>query len=149
MRELVLFIGLQAAGKSSFYQQRFAGTHEHLSKDLMPKGARDKDARQRAQLERILATGGSAVVDNTNPRAADRAPLVALAHARGARALAYFFEPNVKDSLRRNQAREPRVPAVAIYTTARKLEPPSAAEGFEEIFRVRPQDGSFEVIKIS
>ena len=34
--ELVLFIGLQAAGKSSFYRTRFAGSHALVSKDCFP-----------------------------------------------------------------------------------------------------------------
>lgn len=149
MKELVVFIGLPASGKSSFYRQRFGATHAHVSKDLLPAGARDKDARQRALLERILVSGGSAVVDNTNPRAADRAPLIALARAHGARAVGYFFEPQVKGSLRRNQERERRVPAVAVFTTARRLEPPSAAEGFDELFLVRlEENGSFEVSQL-
>jgi hypothetical protein len=31
--KLVLFIGLQAAGKSDFYRACFAGTHDWVSKD--------------------------------------------------------------------------------------------------------------------
>jgi predicted kinase len=31
--ELVIFIGLQASGKSTFYHERFARTHVHVSKD--------------------------------------------------------------------------------------------------------------------
>jgi hypothetical protein len=35
---------------------------------------------------------------------------------------------------------------VAIFATAKKLERPSYSEGFDELFRVRPGDGStFEV----
>ena len=34
--ELVLLIGLQAAGKSTFYRARFAGTHDWVSKDRFP-----------------------------------------------------------------------------------------------------------------
>jgi len=48
--QLVIFVGLQAAGKSSFFRERFASTHAHVSKDLMPRAARDKQAQQIAQL---------------------------------------------------------------------------------------------------
>lgn len=33
--ELIIFVGLQASGKSSFYRARFAANHEHVSKDLL------------------------------------------------------------------------------------------------------------------
>ena len=31
--ELVLFVGLQGAGKTSFYRRAFAETHAHVSRD--------------------------------------------------------------------------------------------------------------------
>jgi predicted kinase len=35
--ELVVFIGLPASGKSSFYRQRFSSTHALVSKDRMSR----------------------------------------------------------------------------------------------------------------
>ena len=32
--ELIIFVGLDASGKSSFLRKRLAATHEHVSKDL-------------------------------------------------------------------------------------------------------------------
>jgi len=139
--QLVIFVGLQAAGKSSFFRERFASTHAHVSKDLMPRAARDKESRQLAQVEQALLIGQPVVVDNTNPRAADRAPLIELARRYEARVVGYFFEPGIQDSLRRNAAREPQVPKVAIFTTAKKLQPPSFEEGFDEIHHVRLAGG--------
>jgi predicted kinase len=145
---MVVFVGLQASGKSSFFRQRFAGTHAQVSKDLLPRSARNKEARQLAQLERALITGGSAVVDNTNPRAADRASLIEAARRHGARSVAYYFEPRIGESLKRNEARTPRVPKAAIFTTAKKLQPPGFEEGFDEIHDVRVADqGGFEVVR--
>ncbi|TMA91010.1 MAG: ATP-binding protein [Deltaproteobacteria bacterium] len=139
--QLVIFVGLQAAGKSSFFRERFASTHAHVSKDLMPRAARDKESRQLAQVEQALLIGQPVVVDNTNPRAADRAPLIELARRYEARVVGYLFEPGIQDSLRRNAAREPQVPKVAIFTTAKKLQPPSFEEGFDEIHHVRLAEG--------
>jgi predicted kinase len=146
--ELVIFVGLQGAGKSGFFRERFAGTHAHVSKDRMSRSARNKQSRQMAQVERALISGSSVVVDNTNPRAADRAPLIEAARRHGARAVAYFFEPALKESLQRNAARTPRVPNVAIFTTAKKLQPPAFEEGFDEIHEVRLADGGgFNVVQ--
>ncbi|TMA15404.1 MAG: ATP-binding protein [Deltaproteobacteria bacterium] len=112
-RELVIFVGLQAAGKSSFFRERFGATHAHVSKDLMPRAVRDKESRQLGQIEQALLIGRPVVVDNTNPRAADRAPLIELARRYEARVVGYFFEPRIQDSIRRNEARQPQVPKVA------------------------------------
>jgi predicted kinase len=146
--ELIIFIGLPAAGKTSFFRERFAATHAHVSKDLMPRAARDKQARQMEQLERALAAGTAVVVDNTNPRSADRALLVELAHRHGARAVAYFFEPRVADSIKRNAERTPQVPKVAIFTAAKRLQPPAFEEGFDEIHDVRiAAGGGFSAVQ--
>src|SRR5947209_8125144 len=56
--ELVLFVGLQGAGKSSFYRDRFAGTHDWVSKDRFPNN-RNSARRQRQLVEGALASGRS------------------------------------------------------------------------------------------
>ena len=86
-----------------------------------------------------LARGCSVVVDNTNPTAAERAPLVALGQAYGARIVAYYFASDLADCLARNAGREgrARVPPVGLYATVKKLEPPRRDEGFEALFQVR------------
>lgn len=83
-------------------------------------------------------------MDNTNPAPEDRAPLIENAREHGARAIAYYFESGTLESRERNGRREgkARVPEVAIFATAKKLVPPSRAEGFDEIYRVRISEGS-------
>jgi len=143
--ELVVFVGLQGSGKSGFYASRYAATHVHVSKDLFPRHARHKSERQLRQVEQALATGRSVVVDNTNARRADRAPLVEAGRRSGARIVAVHFLASVGESLRRNASREgrARVPDVAIYTTARRLQEPSPEEGFDEVLRVRLGEAGF------
>lgn len=133
-QQLVVFSGLQGAGKTTFYHAHFAATHVHVSKDLM-KNARNRDVRQRAMIEEALAAGKSVVVDNTNPTPAARAPLIEIGRRLGVRVIAYFFEVPVKLAIERNRQREgkARVPDVAVYVTARKLVLPSFEEGFDEV----------------
>jgi predicted kinase len=123
--ELVVFVGLQASGKSTFFREGFAQTHEHVSKDLLPHN-RDKNKRQENILRAALSAGRSVVVDNTSPTPEDRRPLVRFGHEYGAKVLGYFFEASVSECLRRNEMREgkARVPDVAIYVTAKKLVAP-------------------------
>ncbi len=81
--ELVLFIGLQASGKSSFYRAHFAESHELVSKDRFPNN-RNPRRRQRQLVAEALGAGRSVVIDNTNPTVEERAELIALAREFGA-----------------------------------------------------------------
>jgi predicted kinase len=144
--ELFVFVGLQASGKSTFLHERFARTHQHISKNLFPHN-RNKNRRQEHLLRAALSAGRSVVVDNTSPTSEDRRPLVRLGHEYGAKVLGYFFDASVSECLRRNEMREgkARVPDVAIYATATKLVAPSIEEGFDELLCVRLNDSTFEV----
>lgn len=145
--ECVVFVGLQASGKTAFYRRRFAATHEHVSKDDFPH-ARHRDVRQLALVDAALAAGRSVVIDNTNPTPDDRHELIALARVRGARIVAYYFGSTRRESLGRNRRREgkARVPDIAILATAKRLVPPALAEGFDEIHHVcLTEAGEFEV----
>jgi predicted kinase len=145
--ECVILIGLQGAGKTSFYRQRFAASHEHVSMDRFPN-ARHKAARVEAELARALVAGRSVVVDNTNPTIAARAPWIRLARARRAEVIGYYVEATVHEALTRNRAREgkARIPDVGIFATAKRLQPPRRVEGFDRLYRARLQeDGSFTV----
>jgi predicted kinase len=143
--ELVVLVGLPGAGKTSFVRARLAG-HVHVSKDLMGS-TRDRNARQLKLVTQALAARRPVVVDNTNLKAADRAPLIAAARAAGAKIVGYFFEATAKECLARNRAREgkARVPDVAIHVARARLEPPTREEGFDALFLVRAEGGGFEI----
>lgn len=130
-------MGLPAAGKTTFYQRYFAATHRHVSKDLWPH-ARRKESRQQQRLAEALAAGDSVVVDNTNPTAHERAAIIAIARTHGARVVGYYFDVTTRAAVARNAGRSGRgrVPPVAIFTVARRFEPPALAEGFDQLFRI-------------
>jgi predicted kinase len=145
--ELVLFIGLQASGKSTFYRTRLAATHELVSKDLMPNNPRP-ERRQRQLVEEALARSASVAVDNTNPTPEVRAPLIALGHAFGAEIVGYWFDATAGACLARNRQREgrARVPDIAIFATRKILRLPTLEEGFDRLWRVSiVEDGAFTV----
>ena len=146
--ECVILVGLPASGKSTFFRERFAGTHDHVSKDLL-RNNRQPQRRQEQLIAESLASGRSVVVDNTNPGVAARAPLIAIARKHGADVVGYFFVTEAGDALRRNRARagRERVPDVAIFTVRKRLEPPTMAEGFDRLFSVRMNEAekTFEV----
>jgi predicted kinase len=146
--ECIILIGMPAAGKTSFYHERFAGTHDLVSKDRM-RNVRSPQKRQEALVAEALSARRSVVVDNTNATAAVRAPLIALARAHGAEVVGYYFPTEAADALRRNRARagRERVPDVAIFAIRKRLEPPTFAEGFDRLFVVRmnEEERRFEI----
>lgn len=147
--ELVVFTGLQASGKTSFYRERFADTHAHVSKDAWPN-ARKKEERQRRLLDEYLRAGRSVVVDNTNPTHVEREPLIAIGRALGARITSYSFVVTVEEALRRNAVREgrARIEDVGIFAVAKRFVAPAAVEGFHECFEVMLTDAGFVVVRI-
>ena len=145
--ELVIFVGLQASGKSTFFRERLSATHEHVSKDLF-RNNRNPNRRQTQLIEAALEQGSSVVVDNTNPTVDDRLTLIDLGRQLGARIVGYYFESDTRRCVGRNRRRigKERVPDVAIFATAKRLVAPSYSEGFDELFRVRiTDDSTFEV----
>ncbi|MEU3450849.1 ATP-binding protein [Streptomyces thermolilacinus] len=137
--DVAVLVGVQAAGKSTFYRQRLADRYELVSKDLFPRGARNKQRRQMALVAQALAAGRPVAVDNTNPSPEEWGPLVAEARAYGATATAYWFPPDVAGSLRRNAARQgrDRVPDAGFRATLGRLRVPSRADGFDAVLEVR------------
>jgi predicted kinase len=144
--ELVIVVGLPGAGKTSFFRDRFAATHAHVSKDLL-RNRRDKQARQLASIEEALGAGRSVVVDNVNATRADRAALVAVGRRHGATVSCYVLATGAAECLRRNRMRtgRERVPAVAIHAAAKRFERPAREEGFDGLWEVRAEEGRFDV----
>jgi predicted kinase len=135
-------MGLQASGKSTFARTRLPASLVYVSKDRFPS-ARDKAARQAREIAAALGAGLGIVVDNTNPTREERAAIIALARGAGARVHGYYFGSSVDACKARNALREgdARVPDVALFATAKKLERPSPGEGFDVLYYVRIVDG--------
>lgn len=146
--ELVILIGLQASGKSTFARSRFGATYQYVSKDLLGNNS-NPARRQRQLIEAALQQNLSVLVDNTNPTIEVRKELINLGRLYAANITGYFFEVQLKQCLERNRAREgkARVPDVAIFATLKRLTRPSYAEGFTKLFVVRNSGGqNFEVL---
>ncbi|WP_410604959.1 AAA family ATPase [Amycolatopsis sp. lyj-90] len=137
MAEVVILIGLQASGKTTFFRREFADTHVHVSKDTFPN-ARRPQVRQLRMLTEALEDGRSVVVDNTNPSAEEWVPLIEVAKKYGAKVAGYWFPPDFVGSQERNARRQgkTRVPDVGLYATLKRLRRPGAEDGFDELYTV-------------
>ena len=148
--DVIIFIGLQGAGKSTLYQTRFAATHAYISKDALNRSkTMNKATKQNMLLEETLQADRSVVIDNTNPTKEDREPLVRLSHLYNATVIGYYFDASISECLARNRERagKARVPDKAIYITSKRMVLPTFEEGFDRLFRVHTaNDGLFEVV---
>jgi predicted kinase len=148
--EVVVLVGLQGSGKSTFRRARLDATHAVVSRDLFRGSPRPAD-RQRELIEQALAAGRSIVVDNTSPAVQDRAAIVQVARRFRAATICYFFRSEVRAAMARNARREgkERVPVVGILATAKRLVPPTLAEGLDRLFEVEARgEGRFEVREV-
>lgn len=151
MPEVAILVGLQAAGKTTFYRHRLAATHAHVSKDAF-RHNRNRQRRQMQLIAEALESGRDVAVDNTNPSPQEWDPIIALARAHGAPVVGYWFVPDVAESLRRNAARSGfrRVPDVGVFATLKRMRAPRPSDGFARVYEVRPDGaGDFVVSELS
>jgi len=141
--QAIVFMGIQASGKSSFYKERFFDTHVRINLDML------RTRRREALLVKACLEGQTAfVLDNTNVVRAERVRLIAEIKEAGFQVEGYFFESRVAQSLERNASREGKksVPRLAILGTSKRLELPTRDEGFDALYFVRINEaGKFEI----
>lgn len=144
--EAIIFCGIQASGKTTFYLQNFLHTHVRISMDLLRTRHREKKF-----LELCLQTGQRFVADNTNPSAEERSRYIQPALAAKFIIKGYFFESTVGDAIRRNAGRsgKARIPEKGVGGTFKRLEIPKISEGFHTLYKVRIRpDYMFQVQEI-
>ena len=136
--EAIVLCGLQGAGKTTLYRDRWLETHVRISMDLLRTRAREA-----ALLELCLASRQPFVVDNTNPTVADRRRYVEPARAAGFRVVGFLVDADPVEALGRNAARtgRARVPDRGVAGTARRFIRPAPEEGFDELWHATPSPG--------
>ncbi|OOQ58764.1 AAA family ATPase [Mucilaginibacter pedocola] len=140
--EAVIFCGIQATGKTTFFKERFFKTHIRISMDQL--NTRNKEQRF---IETCIATSHPFVVDNTNPSREDRAKYIAIAKTNKFKVVGYYFQSKLTDALSRNSQRtgKEKVPDVGIMGTYKKLSLPSHDEGFDELYYVTTENNTFTI----
>jgi predicted kinase len=140
--QLVVLVGLQGSGKSSFVRERLYHSHVRLGLDLLKTRHRET-----VLFEACLRAKQPVVLDNTNPTRADRARYIEPARAAGFEVVGYYFRSVVSECLPRNDAREgaQRIPTRGVLGTAARLELPSMEEGFDVLYYVQLAEPGFSV----
>ena len=141
--QAIIFIGIQGAGKSTFYREYFLDTHIRINLDMLKTRHREK-----LIFQACLDAKQKFVIDNTNPTVEDRKRYIIPAKAEGFQVLAYYFDSNLEECKQRNNQRHGKkvIPLVGILSTYKKLVLPSYSEGFDAIYSVKTRpDYSFIV----
>ena len=138
--QAIIFIGIQATGKSTFYKANFFNSHVRLSMDLL--NTRNKESRF---LETCFKTQAPFVIDNTNPTSEERKKYIRLAKENKYEVIGYYFRSSVDEALKRNSLRigKERVPEIGIKGCYGKLEIPTKKEGFDKLYFVNTFDNAF------
>lgn len=141
--EAVIFVGLQASGKSTFYQQRFFNTHLRINLDMLK--TRNRETRL---MQVCLETQQPFVIDNTNTLKEERWKYIEAARAARFRVIGYYFQSKIDDCLRRNDNRpaSQKIPSGGILMMHKRLELPTLDERFDALWYVRiGEDSAFVV----
>src|SRR5215813_2385307 len=137
--EAIIFIGIQATGKSTFFQQRFFNTHIRINLDMLKTRN-----RERILLAACLEAKQPFVIDKTNVTREARAGYISQAKAAGFSVTGYYFKSALQAALKRNSRRSGKalIPEKGIISARRKLELPAFDEGFDQLFYVKiAEDG--------
>ena len=138
-QELVLFVGIPAAGKSTYARKHFIPHgYDHINQDTLK--TRERCIKQ-ARL--ALASHRSVVVDNTNPAPETRALYISLARAQHIPVRCYHFNTPPQLAAHMNMYRErvtggvyKHVPRIAFSTYVKNYRKPERSEGLDEIVEV-------------
>ncbi|MDR1997210.1 MAG: AAA family ATPase [Candidatus Margulisbacteria bacterium] len=138
--EAIIFIGIQASGKSTFYKENFFNTHVRISNDLLKTKHREE-----LLLEYCNSAQMSFVLDNTNVTRQVRANYINIIKQMKIPIRGYYFKSDIKQALLWNKTRygKEAIPEKGIFSTHKKLELPSIAEGFTNLFYVEIVNGKF------
>lgn len=131
--EAIIFVGIQATGKSTFYRDHFFHTHVRINLDMLKTRH-----RERILIEACVRAKQRFVVDNTNVLAKERAVYIQAARHGGFSVIGYYFQSNVAESIRRNSQRSGKqlIPPKGIGGTAKRLQLPRFEEGFDRLYHV-------------
>lgn len=141
--QLIIFTGIQASGKSTFYQSYFYSTHLRINLDMLKTRHRENII-----FEAALASKTRMVIDNTNPDREARARYMQRAKQAGFEVVAYYFDTDLSSALARNRQRQGKanIPEAGVRAAYKKLQLPSLDEGFDAVFQVRiAENGGFSV----
>ena len=132
--QLIIFTGVQASGKSTFYKQYFYDTNLRINLDMLKTRHRENII-----FEASLRSKTKMVIDNTNMTIHDRERYIQRAKDADFEVVSFYFETDLHSTLQRNAQREgkAKIAEKGVIATYHRLEMPELSEGFSEIYHVQ------------
>jgi len=131
--ETVVFVGIQGAGKSTFFKENFFDSHVRINLDMLR-------TRHREELlfEACLEAKQKFVLDNTNLTRGEREKYIVKAKSYRFKIIGYYFQTNLERAIGQNNQREgkAKIPEKGLLGAFKRLQIPNFEEGFDELFYV-------------
>ena len=127
-QEMVILVGYQAAGKTTFAENKFV-THEYIRID---GDSLKTPAKMIKEAEKHLKIGKSVVIDATNGKKENRELFITLAKKYNVSPRIFLFNTNIETAMEWNTKRfiqtGKKIPKIAFYTYRKNYCPPTISE---------------------
>jgi bifunctional polynucleotide phosphatase/kinase len=130
-KHMIVMMGMQGSGKSSFYHSRLLGLkYHHVSQDIQ-----GTEAKTIKMVRDILPSGQCICVDNTNPSVKKREKFLSIAHTSGYTTSILYIVRNGEGN---NKLRVKPIPGIGYSMYYKNLELPQPEE---------TTDGAYEIME--
>lgn len=144
--ECIIFTGLQASGKSTFFLEQFYKTHIRINLDMLKTRYREN-----IFLQACIDGKQKVVIDNTNPTVEERKKYIELFQEKKFEIIGYYFKSNLEECLNRNSLREGKenIPQRGLKSTYYKMKKPSFDEGYDRLYEVQIRESKTIITEIN
>lgn len=132
--EAIIFCGLQASGKTTYFKEHLFKTHVRISLDLF-----NTRRREDIFLQTCFETQQRFVIDDTNASRKVRQPYIARAKEFKFKVIGYYFHSTFGEVIMRNKNRTEKelIPIAGIGGTLKRFQLPEYDEGFDILYKVQ------------
>lgn len=136
---MLIFTGIPASGKTSFYNQYFKNDYKHINLDTLKTRYQETLAIQEGFKHKE-----NLVIDNTNITKEERQKYISAGKENNYKIIGYYFKSSINECIERNEKRENKIPRTAVANKFNHLELPDFNEGFDELYYVSIEDNEFK-----
>lgn len=138
--QMIIFIGIPASGKTSFYNHYYKNDYKHINLDTLKTRYQENLA-----LKEVLKNNYNAVIDNTNITKEERQKYITAGKENNYKIIGYYFKSSISECIERNEKRKNKIPRTAVANKFNNLELPSLKEGFDELYYVSIENSEFKI----